>query len=358
MIFRKYRRLSLFLAVMMFIIQSSFSVYGMELINENDHSGEEEYILDTEKSEDNTAGSDYITEDEAIIDSGSPSDLTDEDKSILNSNSTVSSDGKIMRVSYINVGHGDSILIECGGEAVLVDGGEPEKGRLVSGYIKEKGYTGLKYVIATHPHNDHVGGLADVLSEFGCEKVLSARSRGSAIKNKGLTSAYAAFSEAVNNRGLTIEYPSQGTEYKIGVSDNKALIKILGPVKTGSEINNNSLAFMLTFGEKRFLFTGDSKRAEERDLIRSCGGDNLKCDVYKAAHHGLNGSSSKVFVDTIDPEYAVISCDKRSRWRSPGTSCIRRFRKNGIKTFRTDKQGTIIAVTDGKDIAWNVSPEF
>ena len=162
----------------------------------------------------------------------------------------------------------------------------------------------------------------------------------------------------MSKKGVTIEYPSRGAEYLIGVSDNKALVKILGPEKVNRDINNNSLAFMLTFGENRFLFTGDARRAEERNLIRSCGAENLKCDVYKAAHHGMNGSSHKAFMDVIDPEYAVISCDKHGKWRSPGRSCLRRFRKNHIRTFRTDKQGTIVATSDGKDISWNVTPEF
>ncbi|MCR4591456.1 MAG: MBL fold metallo-hydrolase [Lachnospiraceae bacterium] len=367
MFFKNRRRLGFILALFILFSQSCLSVYGTEIINEDDasfsdgaeYSGEyeeypeEEYEFNDVNIRDDDTGEN--TDDYPVLMSEpDASELTASDPPTV----SVSTDGKILRVSYINVGHGDSILIEYGGEAVLVDGGENGKGQIVSDYIKQKGYKKLKMIIATHPHNDHVGGLPAVLSEFECDSIISARSKENSLKNKGLTAEYKPFLEAVKNKGLNIEYPSKGTEYKIGLSDNKISIKILGPLKVSKNINNNSLAFMLTFGSNKFLFVGDAENKEERDLVKSLGAENLKCDVYKAAHHGMNDSTSKLFLDTVNPTYSVISCDKNSKWKSPGKSCIKRLKKKSIKTFRTDSKGTIVATSDGTNITWNTSPDF
>ena len=128
------------------------------------------------------------------------------------------------------------------------------------------------------------------------------------------------------------------------------------PVKDnyGSNANDYSIGVRVQFGENSFLFTGDAEEHSEEDMVSS--GENLKADVYKAAHHGSRTANTEDFLKAVDPQYVVISCGEGNTYGHPHAEVLNRLREMGIQIFRTDDQGTIVAVSDGQTIVFNASP--
>lgn len=249
----------------------------------------------------------------------------------------------IMKVHFIDVEQGDSILIELpNSKTMLIDAGESEYGDRVTTYIYTQGYDTLDYVVASHAHSDHIVGLANVINSFN-------------VKNFYMTSAAHA-SNAYENMLISLKNNKADVhEVMAGdiiLSEANLMIEVVAPkVIDSEEQNNNSIVIKLTYGERKFLFTGDAEKDEEDGIWT-----NIKCDVLKVGHHGSNSSSTANFLKKVEQSYAVISCGLSNSYGHPTDDVLKRLNDRNIKTYRTDLQGTIIFETDGQSITVNVNP--
>lgn len=250
-----------------------------------------------------------------------------------------------LEVHFIDVGQGDCTLIKSGDHAMLIDAGDNSKGSAVWMYLQKQGIKKLDYVIGTHPDADHIGGLDVVIYKFDCEIIILS-------DYKKDTKTYDELIQTIKTKNYKITSPKTGTRYKLGDAE----FEIIGPVGSdyGTNANNYSVGIKLVHGNKSFLFAGDGEEEFESDLIEA--NENLKADVYKVSHHGSKTASTEEFMKKVNPKYAVISCGEDNRYGHPHSEVLNRFRAMGIKLFRTDEQGTIVAKSDGNTITFNCSP--
>lgn len=252
------------------------------------------------------------------------------------------SEGKL-EVHFLDVGQGDSTLIIQDQHAMLVDGGDNLHGWQVTGYLNYLEIDHLDYVIATHPDMDHIGGLDIVLQNISCDMVLMPEYEKDTYSYRGLM-------QVLEEKDLKPIQPEVGTVYELGTAE----FTILAPLDKYEEVNDNSIAFRLIHGNNRFLFTGDAEREAEEDMIKA--GRTLSSDVYKVAHHGSRGTNSELFLLSVRPKYAVISCGEGNDYGHPHSRVLNLLRLLRVKVFRTDEQGTIVAFSDGEKITFNTSP--
>lgn len=247
-----------------------------------------------------------------------------------------------LRVSFIDVGQGDSEFIELpDGETILIDAGTNETGKNVVEYIKSLGHTSIDYVIGTHPHEDHIGGLDDVINAFDIGNVYMPKVTAD-------TQTFEDVLDAVEAKGLTINTAKAGVTI---VDADNLCVKMLAPTLESYENTNDySAVIKVVYDDTSFLFTGDAEEYSE-NLIT----DNVKADVLKVGHHGSSTSTSSEFLEKVSPSSAVISCGKDNSYGHPHTETIEKLNANSITTYRTDELGTITAISDGKTITFEAS---
>ncbi len=248
-----------------------------------------------------------------------------------------------MKVHFIDVDQGDSTFIELpNGEAMLIDAGETDQADKVVTYIYSQGYDTIDYVVATHAHSDHIGGLPVVLDSFNIENFYMT----SAVAT---TSIYEDMLNAVDESGAAVHDVMAGD---VIYNEANLLIEVVAPKEIDyDEQNNNSVVIKLTYGDDKFLFTGDAEKSEEDGIWT-----NIKCDVLKVGHHGSDSSSSSNFLKKVEPSYAVISCGLHNSYGHPTDDVLKRFDDRNIDVYRTDLQGTIVFTSDGSNISVNVNP--
>ncbi|WCF08735.1 MBL fold metallo-hydrolase [Paenibacillus thiaminolyticus] len=244
-----------------------------------------------------------------------------------------------LQVYYLDVGQGDSTYIRTPqGQHILIDGGDNDKGQDVVAYLKHLGVKQLDVVIATHPDADHIGGLDDVLNSFKVGAVY-------APKVSHTTQTFEDFLKAVKKQKLGIKTAKSGVTIPLkGVT-----AEFVAPVKEyGKDLNEWSAVLHLKYKETSFLFTGDAEAKSEADMLEHP--EKLRADVLKVGHHGSETSTSQKFLSAVQPTYAVISAGTDNKYGHPKKATMDRLKKASVKTFRTDTQGTITAISDGKKI--------
>ena len=260
----------------------------------------------------------------------------------------VPSGGK-MTVHYIDVGQADCALLESEGQYILIDGGNVADGKDVVDYLLDAGVKELAAVFCSPAHEDHVGGLAAVLEAFPTKAVY-------APTRTYASNCFDKFVYYTDQQRLTVQIPEPGATLTFG----NATVTVLGPLKSYPDPNDTSLVLMVHFGENRFLFTGDMERTAETDLLEA--NVDVKADVLKVGHHGSSTSTSYRFLYMVDPDHAVISVGKDNDYGHPHEEPLSRLEDAEVPVYRTDLLGTILAVSDGKNITFtwgnqNASPD-
>ena len=248
-----------------------------------------------------------------------------------------------MEVHFIDVGQGDASLIKCEDEAMLIDTGEASEEEALKGYLHNQGIEKLDYLVLTHPDSDHIGGAASLIEEFYIETVFM-----SDFEKDNQT--YRSLIQTLDDKQLAWSTPEVGSSFMLG----SARITVLAPNREYSDPNNASVALRVENGNNSFLFTGDAEEEAEEDILAN--GFSVQADVYKAGHHGSRTASGEGFVDAVSPSFAVISCGEDNSYGHPHAEPMNTFRARGMKVFRTDEQGSIIAFSDGSEITWNCAP--
>jgi competence protein ComEC len=280
---------------------------------------------------------------------GEQSSDTSEQATIISSEETSSSSGgtkpnnEKMYVHFIDVNQGDSIFIELpNSQTMLIDAAEESQADKIITYIHQQGYDSLDYVVETHPHSDHMGGMADVINNFNVSSIYLSPATNT-------TKAYENMLTAIQNSGAKTYSPMAGDTI---LDDGNLLIEVVAPKELDNDkLNNCSLVIKLTYGDNRFLFTGDAEKSEE-DKIWT----NIKCDVLKVGHHGSDSSTTANFLKKVEPTCAVISVGAGNSYGHPDDIILKRLADKGVQTFRTDIQGTIVFSSDGTTISVDKSP--
>ena len=244
-----------------------------------------------------------------------------------------------LKVSYIDVGQGDSTLIQYGNKSMLIDGGLASRGDTVVSYLKSKKIKTIDYVIGTHPDADHIGGLTSVVKSFKVKKIIMPNKGNSTITYKNLL-------KAIKAKKLKITSPKVGKKYTIG----KVKVTLVAPNDNYSDNNNNSRACRAVYDKTSFMFTGDAEQEALGDIMSN--GQQLQSTVLKCGHHGSKNATSDSWMKKVKPKYAVISVGKNS-YGHPNEETLSLLKKYKVKTYRTDKSGTIIASSNGKKISFN-----
>lgn len=252
---------------------------------------------------------------------------------------TTAADGELL-VHYIDVGQGDSILVQCNGKNMLIDAGTSQAAGKVVDYLQSQGVETLDYVIATHPHADHIGGMADVIETFGVVTFLMPQLPDSQVPT---TKTYERMLDALEAKGIKATAAKTGGKYRLG----EAVLEILSPDKDSSfdDLNNWSVVAALDYGSTSFLFTGDAEEPVEEALLQK--GFQLKADVLKFGHHGSRTSSTEAFLEKVNPRMGIISCGEGNDYGHPHAETLEKAQARGMKVYRTDLEGTIVVKSDG-----------
>ena len=260
--------------------------------------------------------------------------INSESTEAINQNNITPVNGEL-QVYYIDVGQADSILIINKEDAMLIDAGNNEDGEDVVNFIKDKGITKLDYVVGTHPHEDHIGGLDDLInSNIEIENVLMP-------KIETTTKTFEDVVNAISNKGLTVKAPNKGDTFTLGDSNLEVMTD---SILDEDNLNLSSITLRLQYGNNSFLFMGDSEKENEKTITWP------KTDVLKVGHHGSDTSSSEEFLNEVKPSISIIMAEKGNSYGLPKEEIVERLENVGSKVYRTDENGTIEVTSDGNNI--------
>lgn len=255
-----------------------------------------------------------------------------------------------LKMHVIDVGQGDSILMQCGERNVLIDCGENGMGDTVLEYLHRAGVSHLDWIIGTHPHSDHIGGMDTVIksNDITIDHVMMPQTSKSMTPT---TMTYTEVLTAIKKKKLKITRPVPGTEYDLdGVT-----MMVLSPQKNANytDLNDYSIVLKFTYRDVSVLTGGDASKNIESQLI-SLDYD-LSADIYKVSHHGGRDGNSQAFLNEVNPKYAAISVGEDNKYGHPKTEILKRLKQMKCDVYRTDLDGDIIFESDGKNISVIVS---
>ena len=238
-----------------------------------------------------------------------------------------------LNIYYLNVGQADSILINKNDYTMLIDAGNNNDGKNIVNFIKDLNIKDIDILVGTHPHEDHIGGLDDIINNFEIKKIYMPDATTN-IKT------FETVLDAIENKNYLITIPEINENFKLGDMN----FNVLYTGTDESDLNNTSIVLRMTYGKRNFLFTGDATEVTEKKLLNK----DIKSDVIKIGHHGSNYSTTDEFLNKVNPTYAIISVGYNNKYNHPGDKTIKKLNK--IRTYRTDIDGTIKLTTNGDNI--------
>lgn len=244
-------------------------------------------------------------------------------------------DTNTLNVYFIDVGQADSILLENKGHYMLIDAGNNEDGPKLVKYFREFGIKEFDYVVGTHAHEDHIGGMDDIIKNFKIDNFYMP----DAVTT---TKTFEDVLDALEEKNIIFQTPKVNQEFNF--QDTKLTTLSITPDE--KNLNDTSIVLKAKHGTNTFLFMGDASTKIEKNLLN----ENIKSDVLKVGHHGSRYSTSLSFLKKVSPEYAVISVGENNTYKHPHEEILKRLEEQNIKIYRTDKQGTIIAKSNGSII--------
>lgn len=245
-----------------------------------------------------------------------------------------------LNIYFIDVGQADSILITNNNSSMLIDAGNNEDGQDVVNFIKDKGITKLDYVVGTHPHEDHIGGLDDVInSDLEITNIYMPQIETT-------TKTFEDVLDAIENKGLSITSPKKGDTFNVG---NASLEVMTDSILDEDNLNLSSITLLMQYGNNKFLFMGDAEQENEETR------DWPKVDLLKVGHHGSNTSSSDKFLNETKPTYSIIMAGEGNSYGLPTEETLNKLQSIGSTIYRTDLNGTITVTSDGENIEINTS---
>lgn len=246
----------------------------------------------------------------------------------------------VLEISYLDVGQGDAVYIKVNDFDILIDAGPKSDSDKLMQQLEEKNIDDFEIVIATHPHEDHIGGMTKVFEKYDVKSFYMPKATNT-------TKTFENMMKAVSNEGLNVNVIKEGTSFELGEG---ARIDVYSPIQESyDDLNDYSPIMKLTYGNKAFIFTGDAEKVAEEEVVKKYANE-LKADVIKFGHHGSSTSSTKEFIEAISPKYGIISCGLDNSYGHPHRETLNIIEKMGIEAYRTDKEGQITITSDGNNI--------
>lgn len=246
-------------------------------------------------------------------------------------------------VHFIDVGQGDCIYASLPNDVgMLIDSGSGSEADEVITYLQELGVSDLEYVIATHPHEDHIGGMDSIIKAFEIDCFIMPEIDESMIPT---TNCYSNMLTALEESSVAVQYSEQGLKYEI---NEDCSFEVISSMDQPDSLNNYSVVVKLTYGETSYLFTGDMEKASEYAVLKA--DYSVDSDVLKVAHHGSDTSSIQEFITAVSPEFAIISVGESNDYGHPSEDVTARLKESGANIVRTDENGTVIIKSDGVDV--------
>lgn len=249
----------------------------------------------------------------------------------INSNETFAY-GESVVVRYLDVGQADSILVQSEGINMLIDAGTNSSGQTVVKDLEDLGVTKIDYLIGTHPHEDHIGGMDDIIKNFDIGIIYMPKIQTN-------TKTFEDVLDAVSEKDLKITSPKKGDEFEVGGARCEIMTD---RIEDTSNLNLSSIVIRMTYGTQSFLFMGDAEKENEETRQWP------QTTVLKVGHHGSSTSSSTQFLNEVQPQISVISVGKDNKYGHPTKTTINKLEKIKTKIYRTDESGTITITSDGK----------
>ncbi len=250
-------------------------------------------------------------------------------------------------IRYIDVGNADCNLIQFpNGENMLIDGGNVPDGNDVCTYLSSIGVERLDYIVGTHPHEDHIGGLVDVINNFDIGTVYMPRIPDKYVPT---TKVYQNLLTAIANKNLTVISPNPRDSIFAGDAE-VVFMNDISDIDS-SNINEYSIVLKVEYGNNRFIFTGDAEAVNEKTILNQFSKNELKCDILKIGHHGSSTSNTKNWLKTLSPKYAYIPCGADNKYGHPHDETVKALNSLNVEYYRADQNGTMIVTSNGNDIS-------
>lgn len=247
-------------------------------------------------------------------------------------------DENTLNVYFIDVGQADSILLENKGHYMLIDAGNNEDGPKLVNYFNEQDIKEFDYVVGTHAHEDHIGGMDDIIKNFKIDNFYMP----DAITT---TKTFEDVLDALEETNVIFQTPKVNQTFNL----QDTTITTLSVTADEKNLNDTSIVLKVKHGTNTFLFMGDASTKIEKNLLNK----DIKSDILKVGHHGSRYSTSLEFLKKVSPEYAVISVGENNTYKHPHEEILKRLEEQNIQIYRTDKQGTILAKSNGSIITFS-----